>query len=249
MPFEVKVRSMLDDNGSFLQPEQHAITCRIIVVVDQCDMIGGSEQSDLTLSKNQCRRNKWGPDTTTTTAEHSLYLLKDFKLIHQQPLKFANGFYLSSNYWRDINEEQKNSWRKTHLLLGFYNAAGDNPNYVNREDLKNAIDAVVDENPSEKQMSDAIAYFRVNHKLISLDDFRSFSTCGKQHPTHTGRHWVAVSLSEVVVYCMSKKNTLLHFKMPTLKLLLNMADWKQYVYCLSNSTVGDADDKQFNNKR
>ena len=166
-----------------LQPEQHAI-CRIIVVVDQCDMIGGSEQSDLTLSKNQCRRNKWGPDTTTTTAEHSLYLLKDFKLIHQQPLKFAKGFYLSSNHGRDINEEHKNSWHKAHLMLGFYTGAGGNPNYVNHEDLKNAIDAVVDENPSEKQMSDAIAYFRVNHKLISLDDFRSFSTCGKQHPAH-----------------------------------------------------------------
>ena len=102
------------------------------------------------VDREYSRQKEVLSNNISTTAEHAFYLLKDFKLIHQQPLKFANGFYLSSNYWRDINEEQKNSWRKTHLLLGFYNAAGDNPNYVNHEDLKNEIDTVVDENPSEK---------------------------------------------------------------------------------------------------
>jgi hypothetical protein len=34
-------------------------------------------------------------------------------------------------------------------LLGFYTAAGGNPNYVNHEDLKNAMEVVVDKKPSE----------------------------------------------------------------------------------------------------
>lgn len=34
-----------------------------------------------------------------TTDEHPFYLLKDFKLRHQEPLEFDEGLYLSTNYF------------------------------------------------------------------------------------------------------------------------------------------------------
>jgi hypothetical protein len=49
---------MLDDNGAFFQPQHYAIGHRIMVVVDQSGMIGGSEQSALKLSKSKSRRKK-----------------------------------------------------------------------------------------------------------------------------------------------------------------------------------------------
>lgn len=33
------------------------------------------------------------------TEEHPFYLLKDFKLRHQEPLEFSDGLYLSTNYF------------------------------------------------------------------------------------------------------------------------------------------------------
>ncbi len=42
MPFEVSLRPMLYDNGAFFQAKHHAVGNRLMVVVDQCDMIGES---------------------------------------------------------------------------------------------------------------------------------------------------------------------------------------------------------------
>jgi hypothetical protein len=95
-----------------------------------------------------------------------------------------------------LTEEQELALAKAHTLLGFYASASGHPHFLNIEDLKNAIEAVIDEKPSEKMMHDILSHFSSDKKLIGLDDFRSLLTCGKLHPTHAGRNWVAVSLAE-----------------------------------------------------
>jgi hypothetical protein len=57
----------------------------------------------------------------TTTEEHPFYLLKDFKLRHQEPLEFADGLYLSTNYfnpkWTGLRRVKNVVMVQSFLLL------------------------------------------------------------------------------------------------------------------------------------
>ena len=69
---------------------------------------------------------------------------------------------------------------------------------LSREDLRNAIAAVLDmETVNESFLQNIIDKFsRSKPDHMSLDEFRSLLTCGLLFPQSSGRYWVALSLAE-----------------------------------------------------
>ena len=91
---------------------------------------------------------------------------------------------------------QEEALKKAHALLGFHAAAAGYPNYLDREDLKEAISSVTNEKPTETLLDSLISRYSSKQPFLSLDEFRSLLTGGVLHPEHEGRYWVAVSLAE-----------------------------------------------------
>ena len=70
-------------------------------------------------------------------------------------------------------------------------------NMLSRDDLRNAINAVLESQVNDSFLQNIIDKFsqsKPNH--MTLDEFRSLLTCGLLFPESVGRYWVALSLAE-----------------------------------------------------
>jgi hypothetical protein len=97
---------------------------------------------------------------------------------------------------RKLSIDQEKALSKAHTLLGFHARANGHNDVLSREDLKHAVQAVMDEEPTDALLNNIINKFSANKELITLDEFRSLLTCGMLYPENKGRYWVALSLAE-----------------------------------------------------
>ena len=266
LPFEEKLRSMLEDHDPFIESHQHAIGNSIMEMVGQFSMIEGSanrleqeqereqeqEQEkevearkdqqievekfvDREYSRQEEVQKPWPfkilAESFDSPADHPFYYLKNFKLRHQEPLEFANNLMLSTNYFNpnwtglrrvknvvmvmeyapstvqlrprlmeetrvSLNESQENALRKAHTLLGFHAAAAGHVNMLCKEDLRLAVQNVIDKPPSEELLDSLISKYCSSQKMMTYENFRDLLTSGELFPETNGRYFVALSLAE-----------------------------------------------------
>lgn len=95
-----------------------------------------------------------------------------------------------------LSERQEEALAKAHALLGYHAVAEGREGTLSSADLCLAIKAVIDDVPSSALVQDILSSFSSSGSGISLKEFRRLLTCGRLHPQHKGRYWVAVSLAE-----------------------------------------------------
>ena len=95
-----------------------------------------------------------------------------------------------------LSEAQEEILRKAHTLFGFYAASSGCPSHLSPEDLRIAIEAAVDKQPSDEFVEAIFNKFCGSSKLLSYEGFRDLLTSGELYPQSTGRYYVAVSLAE-----------------------------------------------------
>lgn len=270
LPFEGKLRAMLDVNAPFLRQDQHDIGHAIMVVVGQFAMIEGSanrldteqereqeqEQEkeveqrrdqqievekfvDREYSRQEEVQRPWPfsmltkPLSGESTPDHPFYPLRDFKLRHQDSLEFPDMLYVSNNYfnpnWKGLrrvknvvivmeyapstnslslrikkevntrqilSEGQENALTKAHALFGFNATSIGSAGVLSREDLRTAVHAVIDSDPTDAQLDMLFDKYSSSKNNMTLSEFRTMLMSNTLHPEHVGRHWVAVSLAE-----------------------------------------------------
>jgi len=95
-----------------------------------------------------------------------------------------------------LDKTQEQILKKAHTLLGFHASTSGHTAYLIKEDLKLAIQAIIDRVPSDEFLEYVISKFSSSKDMISLDDFRNILVSGELLPQHHGRYYVAVSLAE-----------------------------------------------------
>ena len=100
-----------------------------------------------------------------------------------------------------LTESQHAALLQAHNLFGFKARASGQAGLVTRDDLKNVILAVTDQQPSEMLLDSVIQHFRASDSMaaedcLTFEEFTSLLTSHYLMPEHVGRHWVAVSLAE-----------------------------------------------------
>ena len=99
-----------------------------------------------------------------------------------------------------LSPQQEKHLMRAFSLLGFHAASAKIPNVLLKEDLSNALQAVLDEKPSENFLNNVITSFcglgQGSSQVITVDELRDILTSGHLQPKYSGRHWVALSLAE-----------------------------------------------------
>jgi hypothetical protein len=116
----------------------------------------------------------------------------------------------------ELTPEQSEVLARAHTLLGFHAASEGNLHYLNMEDLRNAVEAATDTQPSDALISHVIQQLSIGdncaaNALISLEAFRKLVTSYALYPETSGRYWMAVSLAEAetirrILHVRKKKN-------------------------------------------
>lgn len=99
-----------------------------------------------------------------------------------------------------LTKQQEEHLSKAHGLFGFHANAAGSTGVLFKEDLENALQAVLDEKPSEDYLNKCIADFCSSNSMQSCNvlqnEFNDLLTSGRAQPKSQGRHWVALSLAE-----------------------------------------------------
>ena len=276
MPFQDKLRFMLDSNEAFLLPEQHEIGHTIMEITGQFAMIEGSanrldteqereqeqEQEkeveqrrdqqveiekfvEREYSRQEEKQRPWPFKMLAqkmhhlSNVDHPFYRLSNFSLKHHDPLNFPDALYASSNFYNlkwtglrrvknvvmvlefatstdatelrlrrpdesttTLTEFQRSALLKAHNLFGFNAQASGKVGMLLRDDLKNVILAITDEQPSEELLDTVLQRFHTvtdepgKPAYLTFEEFTELLTSGFLTPEHVGRQWVAVSLAE-----------------------------------------------------
>ena len=93
-------------------------------------------------------------------------------------------------------QEQEEILRKSHTLFGFHAASSGNPNSLSAQDLRLAIEAAIDKEPSEEFVESIVDKYCKSSRFLSYEGFKDLLTSGELYPQSTGRYYVAVSLAE-----------------------------------------------------
>lgn len=275
MPFQDKLRFMLDSHEAFLLPEQHEIGHTIMEITGQFAMIEGSanrldteqereqeqEQEkeveqrrdqqveiekfiEREYSRQEEKQRPWPFKMLAQkmdplqSEDHPFYSLSNFSLKHHDPLNFPSALYASTNFYNlkwtglrrvknvvmllefasstdsdelrlrrpdeittTLTEFQRSALLKAHNLFGFSAQATGRAGLLLRDDLKNVIVAVTDEQPSDALLDTVLQRFHIGQSEsssahLTFDEFTELLTSGFLTPEHVGRQWVAVSLAE-----------------------------------------------------
>jgi hypothetical protein len=95
-----------------------------------------------------------------------------------------------------LSAAEEDCFRKAHLLLGYHACKNGRQGYVSRQDLQNAMHAMIDFKLSDLQLNDIMKRYSSDGNHLNFEEFKSLFSSVDVRPIHNGRNWVAISLKE-----------------------------------------------------